>query len=60
MTAAHEKYSKNPKDDENEIPSNSYPYEQTESENHYPESDKSARRPQDVKIHKNETTESNT
>ena len=60
MTAAHEKYNKNPKDDENEIPSNSYPYEQKESENHYPESDKSARRPQDVKIHKNETTESNT
>lgn len=59
MTAAHEKYRKDPKDDENEIPSNSYPYEQKELERHFSESDKSVRRPQDVKIHKNETTENN-
>ncbi len=48
MTAAHEKYRKDPKDDENEIPSNSYPYEQKELERHFLESDKSVRRPQDV------------
>lgn len=59
MTAAHEKYRKDPKDDENEIPSNSYPYEQKELERHFSESDKSVRRPQDVKIHKNEATENN-
>ena len=55
MTAAHEKYQKQP----NEIPSNSYPYEQTEHEQNYPESEKTARRPQNVKIHKADNTETN-
>ena len=59
MTAAHEKYQKQPNKEEDEIPSNSYPYEQTEHEQNYPESEKNARRPQDVKIHKADNTETN-
>ena len=52
MTAAHEKYCKNPKDDGEEIPPNSYPFEQEQKENNYLESKKSVRHRQDVKIHK--------
>ena len=46
------------KDDE-EIPPNSYAVEQTEHEQNYPESEKNARRPQDVKIHRADSTETN-
>ena len=57
MTAAHEKYQKQPNKEEDEIPSNSYPYEQKEHEQNYPESEKMARKPQDVKIHRADSTE---
>lgn len=46
------------KDDE-EIPPNSYAVEQTEHEQNYPESEKIARKPQDVKIHRADSTETN-
>ena len=59
MTAAHEKYQKPANKDDEEIPPNSYAVEQTEHEQNYPESEKNARRPQDVKIHRADTTENN-
>lgn len=59
MTAAHEKYKKQSSKEEDEIPSNSYPYEQTEHEQNYPASEKNARRPQDVKIHRADVAENN-
>ena len=59
MTAAHEKYQKPANKDDEEIPPNSYAVEQTEHEQNYPESEKNARRPQDVKIHKADNTETN-
>jgi len=59
MTAAHEKYQKQPNKEKDEIPSNSYPYEQKEHEQNYPESEKMARKPQDVKIHRADSTETN-
>ena len=59
MTAAHEKYQKPANKDDEEIPPNSYAVEQTEHEQNYPESEKNARRPQDVKIHRADTTETN-
>ena len=59
MTAAHEKYQKPATKDDEEIPPNSYAVEQTEHEQNYPESEKNARRPQDVKIHRADTTETN-
>ena len=52
MVAAHEKYCKNSKEEGDEIPPNSYPFEQEEKENNYLESQKSVRHRQDVKIHK--------
>ena len=42
-----------------EIPPNSYAVEQTEHEQNYPESEKMARKPQDVKIHRADSTETN-
>ena len=54
MTAAHEKYNKDSKDEGEEIPPNSYPFEQEEKANHYSESEKGTKRPQDVKIYKTE------
>ena len=59
MTAAHEKYQKPAAKDDEEIPPNSYAVEQTEHEQNYPESEKNARRPQDVKIHRDDSTETN-
>ena len=59
MTAAHEKYQKPVAKDDEEIPPNSYAVEQTEHEQNYPESEKNARRPQDVKIHRADSTETN-
>ena len=59
MTAAHEKYQKPAAKEDEEIPPNSYAVEQTEHEQNYPESEKNARRPQDVKIHRADTTETN-
>ena len=59
MTAAHEKYQKPAAKDDEEIPPNSYAVEQTEHEQNYPESEKNARRPQDVKIHRADSTETN-
>ena len=57
--AFHEKYKKQSSKEEDEIPSNSYPYEQTEHEQNYPASEKNARRPQDVKIHRADVAEYN-
>ena len=54
-----EKYQKPAAKDDEEIPPNSYAVEQTEHEQNYPESEKTARRPQDVKIHRADTTETN-
>jgi len=59
MTAAHEKYQKHAAKDDEENPPNSYAVEQTEHEQNYPESEKNARRPQDVKIHRADSTETN-
>ncbi len=59
MTAVHQKYQKPAAKDDEEIPPNSYAVEQTEHEQNYPESEKNARRPQDVKIHRADTTETN-
>ena len=59
MTAAHEKYQKPATKDDEEIPPNSYAVEQTEHEQNYPESEKMARKPQDVKIHRADSTETN-
>ena len=59
MMAAHEKYQKPHNKEEDEIPPNSYAVKQEQKENHYPQSEKNARRPQDVKIHRADTTETN-
>ena len=59
MTAVHQKYQKPANKDDKEIPPNSYAVEQTEHEQNYPESEKNARRPQDVKIHRADSTENN-
>ena len=50
MTAAHEKYQKHPHKEEDEIPPNSYAVEQEQKEQNYPESRKSSRTPDGVKI----------
>mgnify|MGYP001088763115 CR=1 FL=1 len=51
MTATNEKYQKPPDKEEDEIPPNSYAVEQEQKEKHYPESEKSAHRHHEAKIH---------